>query len=351
MSSSHAFTETADLSTQLAALREKHGAPALGAAVMKEGQLVAMGVSGVRQFGKADAVTTKDLWHLGSCTKSMTATLAGVMIDEGTARWDMKAVDVLPELRATLHESWRDVTLEQLLNQRSGAPTEPPREAWLEAWKQHGSEVEQRLALVRAVTALPTAAPAGTKFIYSNQNYALAGAMLERLAKKPCAELLREKVFAPLGMTSAGFGGPGEAQPHGHSGKAGALKPAAGDFDNPPAVTPAGRVHCTLADFARYASWHARGPLRDVKLMSDATFQKLHTAPAGSEYAMGWIVTERPWADGAALWHNGSNTQWYCVMWIAPAKQTAYVAVTNCPPEIGFKACDESMGLLVRQTR
>lgn len=343
-----AFAETRDISTQLNTVREKHQVPALGAAAMRDGELVALGVSGVRQFGQADLVTTNDLWHIGSCTKSMTATLAGILIDEHKARWDMKIADALPELRGKLHASWRDVTLEQLLTQRSGAPGKAPPDLWNTAWQRRGTELDQRLAFVTGLISRPTEVPAGTKFIYSNQGYTIAGAMLERLAKKPYADLLKEKVFTPLGMKSCGYGGPGEHQPRGHQGTAGAFTSVAADFDNPPAITPAGRVHCTLADYARYASWHARGPLNDVKLMSDATFQKLHTAPTGGDYAMGWVVTERPWAGGTALWHNGSNTRWYCVMWISPAKQTAYVAMTNCPDDPGAKACDEALGVMIQ---
>jgi len=345
-----AFAETQDVSAMLDAIREKHGVPALGAAAMHEGELVALGVSGVRQVGKSDPVKTGDLWHLGSCTKSMTATLAGIMVDEGQARWDMKIADALPDLARKLDASWRDVTLEQLLVQRSGAPGEAPPDLWQAAWQQRGSEVNQRLAFVTGLVTRPTEAPAGSKFIYSNQGYTLAGAMLERLGKKPFDQLLREKLFTPLGMKSAGFGGCGNHQPRGHEGEPGSFKPVPGDFDNPPAVTPAGRVHASLADFARYASWHARGPLHDVKLMSDATLQKLHTAPGGDDYAMGWIVSERSWAGGTTLMHNGSNTRWYCVMWVGPAKQVAYVAVTNCPNDsTSSKACDEAVAALLRR--
>lgn len=330
-------------------LREKHAVPALGAAAMRGGEIVALGVSGVREFGKADAVTTNDLWHLGSCTKSMTATLAGVLVEEGKARWDMKIADALPELKSKLHADWREVTLEQLLTHRSGAQKTAWPDLWMAAMSLKGTPLEQRLWFTEGLVTRPTEAPAGTKFIYSNQGFAIAGAMLEKLSGKSYEELLREKVFAPLGIKSAGFGPPGEGQPRGHFGQGGSLRAAPVDSDNPPAITPAGRVHCTLTDFARYASWHARGPLHDVKLMSDATFQKLHTAVTGQEYAMGWFVTERPWADGAALWHNGSNTMWYCVMWIAPAKQEAFVVVTNCAGDAAFKACDEAVSALIRR--
>jgi CubicO group peptidase (beta-lactamase class C family) len=243
----------------LESVRQKYGVPAIAAAAMREGQLVEISATGSRQFGESPVVTTDDLWHIGSCTKSMTATLAGVMHDEGKVRWEMKIGEVLPELKARLRDGWETVTIEQLLTNRSGAPTQPPAKAWQGAWSATGNPVQQRLSFARAwLEGKPEAAP-GTKFIYSNQGFALAGAMLERLARKPYEELLREKVFTPLGMKSAGFGPPGTAkkidQPRGHAGAPGAFvpKPPGKDADNPEAITPAGRVHCSIADFARFA--------------------------------------------------------------------------------------------------
>lgn len=343
------LAQTHDVSTQLGAIRGKHTIPALGAAAVREGEVVALGVSGVRQFGAADAVKTTDLWHIGSCTKSMTATLAGVLVDEGKARWDMTIADALPALKTKLHADWRSVTLEQLLTNRAGAPNKAWPDLWMAAMSLPGTPREQRLWFAEGHVTRKTEAPAGTKFIYSNQGFAIAGAMLEQLAGRSYEELLREKVLAPLGIKSAGFGPPGEGQPRGHFGEGRELKPAPVDADNPPAITPAGRVHLTLADFARYASWHARGPLRDVKLMSDATFQRLHTAPAGQDYAMGWGVAERAWAGGTTLTHNGSNTMWFAVMWVAPAKYAAYVAVANSAGKAATLACDEAVASLIQR--
>src|SRR5262245_52238688 len=82
-----AIAEPRDLSQSLGALRDKYHVPALAAAAMRDGQLVALGVSGVRQAGASDPVQVNDLWHIGSCTKSMTATLAGILVDEGKAKW------------------------------------------------------------------------------------------------------------------------------------------------------------------------------------------------------------------------------------------------------------------------
>ena len=89
-------------------------------------------------------------------------------------------------------------------------------------------------------------------------------------------------------------------------------------------------------------------PLRDVKLMSDATFQKLHQPPAGQEYAMGWAVGQRAWAGGPTWTHTGSNTMWFAVMWVAPEKQAAYVAATNVAGDAGAKVCDDAVSILIQ---
>lgn len=337
-----------DFASTLEGIRQRHALPALGAAEMREGELVVLGVTGLRQAGGPTPVTTNDLWHMGSNTKAMTATLAGVMVDEGKARWDMKIAEALPELRATMHGTWKTVTLEMLLTHRSGAPAQLVSDPAWTTWRRIGPELAQRIGFIRSVITRPTEVPPDTAYLYSNQGYTIAGAMLERLAGKPYDQLLREKVFAPLGMKSCGFGGPGENQPRGHIDVNGAFRPAAPDADNPPAMSPAGRVHCSLVDFVRFASWHARGPLMDVKLMKDETLQKLHTSPFGQSYAMGWGVTNREWAGGTALNHNGTNTMWFATVWVAPAKKAAYVSVTNAAGEGARKACDEAITEMVR---
>ena len=343
-----------DIQKKLDQIRESNKVPGLAAAAIREGQVVFNGVSGFRQSGSPEAVTINDLWHIGSCTKAMTATLAGVLIDEKVIGWDAKIADVLPEFRGKMKEGWDSATFEQLLQNRGGAPNKPPRDAWALAFKGGGSPVNQRLAFLGSILReKPEAAP-GTTNIYSNQGFALAGAMMERAAKKPYEDLLREKVFQPLGMKSCGYGPPGTAgrvdQPRGHTGSAGNFTPIqpGRNADNPEAITPAGRVHCTIADLARFASWHARGPLRDVKLMSDATFQKLHAPPSGQEYAMGWGVSQRDWAGGPTWSHNGSNTMWFAVMWVAPDKQAAYVAATNVAGDSGSKVTDDAVAMLIQ---
>src|SRR6478735_3533152 len=64
-------------------IRAAHGVPGMGAAILDANGLVAAGAAGTRKAGGQQAVTVNDLWHLGSDTKAMTATLVGMFVDEG----------------------------------------------------------------------------------------------------------------------------------------------------------------------------------------------------------------------------------------------------------------------------
>lgn len=83
------------LSDLLEPIRAQYQLPALGAAIVKDGKIVAQGAVGVRVLGMDIPVTQEDRFHLGSDGKAMTATLAGMLIDEGKLRWDSTIGEVL----------------------------------------------------------------------------------------------------------------------------------------------------------------------------------------------------------------------------------------------------------------
>ena len=77
--------------------------------------------------------------------------------------------------------------------------------------------------------------------------------------------------------------------------------------------------------------------------------RRLHTPPAGGDYAAGWVVVTRSWAGGAALSHMGSNTLWCAETWLAPARGLAFAAVTNRFGDGTVAAVDAVIGALVHR--
>jgi CubicO group peptidase (beta-lactamase class C family) len=299
-------------------------------------------------------VTGGDRWHIGSCTKAMTATLIAALVEDGTLSWDTTIGDAFPGLAKKIRREWADVTVEQLLAHRSGLPDDRKPDAKIlpELRKLEGPMRKQRLELVRLVLQQKPAARPGTATAYANHGYAVAGAVAETVCGKTWEDLMRERLFAPLGMTTAGFGAPGDgnavSQPRGHRGRT-PVEPGPW-ADNPAVMGPAGTVHCSLEDWGRFVAMQLAGARGESAFLGEDSFHKLQT-PSGEEgHALGWMVAERPWAGGPALGHAGSNTMWYSVVWMAPAKDFAVLAVSNQGGDGAVKACDEAAWALIRHT-
>jgi CubicO group peptidase (beta-lactamase class C family) len=304
--------------------------------VLRDGQIVAQGVCGEREEGSGVPATLLDSWHIGSCTKAMTATLAAALVTDGKLRFESTVGEILGHIEG-MHPAWRDVTLAQLLQHRSGADAHLPREIFM----FHDAPAHE---LRRRLVGLLLAVPPGEKekFLYSNSGYVIAGHMLERAGGDTWEQLMRQRLFGPLEMRSAGFGAPGSAnvldQPRGHRGPKLPARPGSLS-DNPPAIGPAGTVHLSLADWMKFAALHLEGaraarqknPEKTV-IFGVAThlFPALHSPPApGARYAMGWGVGSDAHGTGGWLAHDGCNTLWYASIWIHPERQLAIVATTN----------------------
>jgi CubicO group peptidase (beta-lactamase class C family) len=373
-------TASADTSQILETFRKRFDFPALAVVVVKDGKICDRAAVGVRKLGDPTPVTTNDVFQIHSCTKSMSATLAAILIEEGKLRWDTTIAEVFPELKDLMHTQYAAVTMEQLLTHRGGFSTRPPTDAIRRAFETHRdipqefrpavlerfgrfdfdrektrrAPVEQRKEFIKAVLAEPPEAAPGTRFVYSNQGYVVAGAMLEKITGRPWEELMTEKIFWPLRMNTAGFGLPGTIgkvdQPWGHTTVGETIRPV--QYDNPPVIAPAGTVHCSLDDLASFCMAHLQGE-RLGGLVTPQTFRKLHASVGG--YACGWICVRQDWAPaGRTLYHGGGGPLWRMIMWLAPEKDFCIVVVTNFdrPGEGSAKTgdqCDEVANALIKK--
>ncbi len=353
-----------DISSVLAPILEKHGVPALGGAIVDTRRTVALGVSGVRVHGGKTAVTPRDLWHIGSDTKAITATLLARLHEQKKLTFDTELTAVFP--RVKFAEGWKGATMHRLLGNRAGVGADLTQlPVWLQLWSHKGTPQKARRLLLADLAKRPPEAAPGTDNLYSNAGFALAGHAAEVRAKLDYESLVQREVFKPLGITTAGFGPPGKKtkpaapdQPWGHAAQGETWRPMPPNVpgaDNPTAIAPAGRVHLSLEDWGRFCAAHLRGAQGDVEgFLSKETFNTLHTPLPGQSYALGWMVTTQSWAGadgkpGPVLTHNGSNTMWYASAWLAPERGLAFLAVANARGEAGPKACNDVILALVAE--
>jgi CubicO group peptidase (beta-lactamase class C family) len=320
----------ADLSPTLDSARRQAAIPALVAVVVASDSVLARGVAGVRDVNADVPATLDDLWHIGSVTKSFTTTLAAKLEAEGAFSWDLRLGEVLPEARGTPFDT---IPASALARHVSGMQPNPPIAWFDEARSSELPLTEQRRAVVARALAAGPRFPPGSDMGYSNLGYMALGLVLETVTGEPWQELVRSNVLDPLGLTSAGFGAPGSAdadevdQPRGHRrGRGGELASFPG-LDNPAALGPAGTLHMSAGDLARYAREHLRGERGIDGLLSAEAFRRLHEGGLG-DYAFGWVdATDE--LGRRLIWHNGSNTAWYAYVGLIPEADRAFVIVAN----------------------
>jgi CubicO group peptidase (beta-lactamase class C family) len=345
------------LAAVLEGVRSSTGLPALGGLVLRGDSVIEVAAVGLRAVGSPESVTVNDPWHLGSNTKAMTATLAGILVERGLITWETTIADVFPELADSMRPEYRDVRLEELLSHTGGITADVARTPlWFRLRADSASPRAQRERWVPEILRAEPGAARGT-YLYSNLGYVVAGAMLERVAGESWEGLMRRDLFAPLVMPSAGFGPPeargGGGAPLGHlRGQDGSYRPVQRGplADNPAALGPAGTVHANLRDYARFIAAHLAGERGRSGLVSAETFARLHTPPRpGTSYGLGWMRVEREWARGDAFTHAGSNGMWYAVVWIAPERDFAVIAVTNAGGEVAAQGTDQAAATMIRR--
>lgn len=328
-------------------IRQKFNVPAMAVIVVTNGGIKFAGAVGVRKRGTEVPVTLDDLWHLGSDGKAMTGTLIARLVERGQLRWDSTLAQIFPELAPQMNPEFQKVTLLQLLSHRAGLP------ANLDLAGYSGDDVQSlRLRAVREYLAKKPESKPGSTFVYSNLGYIIAGAIVEKVTGQPWERAITDEVFKPLQMNSAGFGGTGtpgqidQPWPHTEDGQPTTENGPA--MDNPPVMGPAGRIHCSVQDWARFVQDQLRGDRGEPALLKPESFQKLHTPPFGGDYALGWLVAQRSWGGGIVLNHGGDNTMNFANVWIAPKKNFAILVCLNQSGDTAFRASDEAVGAMIK---
>lgn len=346
-----------ETATELAEkVAEQAKVPALAVAMVDGDEIVDVASVGVRAVG-GDPVTVDDLWHIGSVTKSVTATAIAELVEMGKLDWDVTLGEALSDIE--MRDEYNDVTLEDLLHHRGGIQPYTMLDAADEERlsKLTGNGTEIRAGFAREVLGKEPVSPGG-EYHYSNAGYALAGLVAERASGMAWSDLVREYVFAAAGMERADFGWPATPerpdQPRGHFLEGDTLRVQAldeyplGDY-----IDPAGDVCMSISDLARYARMHLRGLRGEDGTLGAATVAWLHTDPdenADTRYAAGWVIRNHPDL-GEVHWHNGSAGTFYAAVAIFPEKNRAVVAASNGGLQRGQEAVERIIELLAESEK
>ena len=374
-------------------IRTQSRVPALGAARVKSTQVESW-VQGQRRFETQEQAQTQDAFHLGSCTKAMTATLVATFVEEGRLSWQTTLSEIYPTEFSTgrFQAAFAPVTLAMIGAHHSGLPGDlfqfGDGALWLLLWgytptpeqplQVHRPDevIPIRSEFTQSILSTPPVSPPGSRFEYSNANQIILGAIVEKISGKPWETLMKERILTPLKMSSCGFGNPAAQDLNagdepGTDPESARLRPPSGlwphiwsepkdspesilpgiQSDNPPALGPAGTVHCSMEDWGKFAQLHLKGAQgTDTPILKAQSFVPLHTPYPGSDYTPGaWIRLDRDWANGAVLSHSGTNTFNYASVWIAPSIDQAFLGATNLGGDRASEAVDAVLTVLIEK--
>jgi CubicO group peptidase (beta-lactamase class C family) len=244
-----------DLKDILDPIRRKAEAPAVAAAVYRDGHLIAMGVCGVRSLESKTPVTPKDIFPIGSCSKPMARLVFARLMEHGALKPDATLADLLKDV--TMREEYRDVTLADLMAHRAGIQpyTRIGPQMTPILFELIGPARQQRAQFTAHVLDEKPAAKPKSRFLYSNAGFCILGTVAENAADRDWEDLIAAEVFEPLNLKSATEGGKG-VKLAGHFNEGGEVR-VAPRRDKLAALAPAGGVALTIADFAAFASAEA----------------------------------------------------------------------------------------------
>src|SRR3954466_11988182 len=180
---------------RLPLLADKHGVPGASLAI-KQGDEVAEAAYGVLNKRTGVEATTDSLFQIGSITKVWTATLVMQLVDEGLLDLDVPVVTYLPDFRVADPDVTRTVTTRHLLGHTSGIDGD----LFLDTGR--GDDCIEKY--VAACADLGQNHPLGATMSYCNSGYTVLGRLIEVLRGQSWDAVLKERLFGPLGLTTAG---------------------------------------------------------------------------------------------------------------------------------------------------
>jgi CubicO group peptidase (beta-lactamase class C family) len=343
--------DIADISADLNLIRVYYNMPGLSALALKKGEIVAQGASGYRRQGDSTPLLVTDPINLGSCSKWMTATVAGRLIDKKLLSWTTQVHECFPNFK-DFNSAFQNATLEEFLAHRSGVQQSTTfySRYYEKLLAQKGTFRQIRCWVAETILKDEPEVQPG-EFLYANQGYAVAAAMMEHITGQDWESLIQEYVFTPLEMTSASIGiiyndKLPPTRPVGHDlpqdQKVPIPRPVPSTtllHNDQGATGPAGYIACTLQDWAKFL--HAHVTAESTGYLSAETAAKLKRPFVGIEgYGLGVAAYNRTWATpGQALVHSGDIFGQDTVFWMTPGRDVIAAAYTNC------RSDDTSTGL------
>lgn len=268
-------------------------------------------------------LTGQSLFEIGSISKVFTGLVLADMVRKGEASLDDPAAKHSRPGAKLPTRAGREITLLDLVTQTSGLPRLPPRLAGTptDPYALFGPD-----DLYQALAATELTHDIGTNYEYSNFGFMWLSEIVSRIGGKPFAELVRERVLAPLGMDDT-MVALDEAHRRrlvtGHNARYEPVSP----WDFAPEIAGVGGLRSSVADMARFAEAMAGTRSTPLDETIAVAMKPLRKGPGNLALAYAWHVrtTER----GTLHLHNGGTGGYRAMLAVDREHKRAAVALVD----------------------
>ncbi len=325
------FNSLVDETRQLVQARmEQYQIPGVAAAVFNQDRTLWLECFGIEDLSEKRAITPGTVFSIQSVSKTVTATAIMMAVDDDRVRIDAPITNYLPDLALNSvfeRVPERKITLRHLLNHTAGLTGETTGGNNSNAGNLPFSEYAKTIRQTWLV------APVGTKHLYSNISFDLAGEILQRVYSRPFAKVIAQKLFQPLGMSKS-FVDTAESNglsPHvaqGHS-------PTYSKLPHYIPMSASGGVRMSIEDAVRFVQFHLnRGRVDGKPLMNPTLFDTMYrrsirVTSGGDSVWYGLGVNSWIEAGTYAVAHHGAGFGFRCVMKWYPEYGIGVVMMAN----------------------
>lgn len=318
-------------------------APGAAVAVVKEGETIYMEGAGVRELGKPEPVTPDTLFAIASTTKAFTCTAIAMLVDEGKMQWDDPVRKYIPHFRLSDPLADTYVTLRDLATHRTGYSRHDF--LWYNSYISR-EEMLQRFESAARNTTLRS------QYEYNNVMYGAAGFAAGNAVGMSWEELIRTRIFEPLGMTGANLRvaeaqeAPDHASPHYRNLDGQTFMVPWCNLD---CVAPGGGINAGVRDLANWLHFLlGRGVFNGKSLLSperlEETWESQIVVPREkkvverelytkfSTYGLGWRIWD--YRGMKVVSHGGALDGFRSHLTLVPERNLGMVALVNQAPSL-----------------